>query len=135
MKISREKTHGKIKLRIPNIRPSVRSLHDHLLALDRPTRESELVASAAGRTSTVDSGEAIGEIITDSPRRLVAAHVGRAASAARLSILVAEGFVVDVAGLDWGCDARFVAPGAAGFATIPGKGEWTLGLEGRLTYQ
>lgn len=115
-------TYSKIKLRAPNITPRIRRLHHHLLPLDRPARERKLVASTASRARAVDGREPVREVVADGPWRLVRAHVGRAAGAAGCGVLVAEGLVVDVAGFDGGGDARLVAPGAAGFAAVPGMG-------------
>lgn len=115
----RKYTNSQIKLRLPNITPRIRRLHHHLLPLHRPTRKRQLIASATAWVPRAHGREAVGQVFGHGPGRLVAAHVGAAAGAARLDVGVGEGLVFDVAGLYGGCDAIFAGPGAGGFAAVP----------------
>lgn len=111
-------SYRKIELSSTNVSTSIRSLYNHLLALDLSTCEGELVARTARRIRAADSCKTVGEVVIDSPWHLAAGHVRSTLIAAGLGVDVCDCFAVHVAGLDWRCHASFV-PCARGFAAVP----------------
>ena len=110
---------------VPQVPSRVGRLHNHLLALQRRARESELVAGTAPRglvaPRNVDGGPAVGEGVADGPGALVGAHEGAAAAvAAGLGVAaVVERAVVLVARLDGAGRRALARPGARRLAAVP----------------
>ena len=118
-------TYSQVKVVLTQVTASVGNLHHHLLARDRTTGEGELIALTAPRaltgTGELGGSKAIGEVVVDGPRALVAAGEGVAvALAARSDVRVArQRIVVDVAARYELVVGRLAAPTAGGFATVP----------------
>lgn len=119
---------GNIKLGVDNITPSVGGLvshlslyqyiisrhaylHDHLLPAGCSVCKCELVARATRCTAGADSGKTVGQVVVDSPWRLVAAHIGRAAYTSGWRVDVCVRTVRDIAGFH-GCSDPGSRPGA-----------------------
>lgn len=113
--------YSKVELRPTDIVACVGGLHNHCLPSDAGAGEGEFVAATACGIRRSDGSETVGQIIIDGPRGLIGAHERCSTIAAGLgSGAVGEGFIFDVTGSDWGCDAG-PGPGAGRFAAIPGK--------------
>ena len=110
---------------VPQVPSRVGRLHNHLLALQRRARESELVAGTAPRglvaPRDVDGGPAVGERIIDGPGALVGAHESAAAIVATgLGVSpVVKRAVVLVARLNGAGRRALARPGTRRLAAIP----------------
>lgn len=132
-------TYRDIKVVLAEIATSVGRLHNHLLAIDRPTRKSKLVAGAAPvRLSlAVDAHRrpAVGEVVVDGPRAVARAHVRAAAvvAAGRGAAAVVEGVVAPITRAEGSLgQATLARPRARGLAAVPvaGRGSGAAGLRG-----
>ena len=118
----KRRAYRKIKLRLRNIIPGIRRLHNHFLPLQRRVGESQLIARTARRVRTRHGREAVGEVIVYCPWGLRRAGVCGSALATGLGIWVRKRVVVDIAGAYDAGGLPFSFPGAGGLAAVLKRG-------------